>query len=310
MMRKIGLPALALVAAMLVTGVATADDGNAGSTYLDVFAIGVGARPAGMAGYHAAPGDLWSLTYNPSGLANIDRVQVGVSAVDWLMDSSYTYLGVGFPSGEGALALGLAYFDLGSVSVFEGDGDGFGETASAYNFGFIGGYGFEVPSVCGLKAGVTGQVVQGSLDDVTGTALGVNLGVQYGLMNEQVQLGGVVKNLGTKYKFAGTEVEQTLTFGFGGSYATLDEQISYVDLLFTVDAMYPQNRSLYWALGGEVWIYKMLALRAGYKTGTEFGNFGFGAGFRYSDFQLDYTYGDYKELQSTHRISLSMAFGG
>ena len=98
MTRKLGLPALILVAAMLVSSVAWAGDGKAGSTYLDVFAIGVGAGPSAMAAYTAAPGDLWSLTYNPAGLANIDRLKLGVSQIEWLEDTSYSYLGVGVPA--------------------------------------------------------------------------------------------------------------------------------------------------------------------------------------------------------------------
>ena len=78
MTRKFGLP-LILVAALLASSVAWAEDGTAGSTYLDVFAIGVGAGPSAMAAYTAAPGDLWSLTYNPAGLANVDRLKLGVS---------------------------------------------------------------------------------------------------------------------------------------------------------------------------------------------------------------------------------------
>ncbi|MFH1690328.1 MAG: hypothetical protein ABIE42_08835, partial [Candidatus Eisenbacteria bacterium] len=78
MTRKLGLP-LMLVAALVVSTVAWAGDGTAGSTYLDVFGIGVGAGPSAMAAYTAAPGDLWSLTYNPAGLANMDRLEVGVS---------------------------------------------------------------------------------------------------------------------------------------------------------------------------------------------------------------------------------------
>ena len=106
MMRKVGLPALVLVAAMLVTGVVSAADGTAGSTYLDVFGIGVGARPSGLAAYHAAPGDVWSLTYNPAGLSNISRLSLGVSQIEWLEDTSFSYLGAGSPSGDGGFALG------------------------------------------------------------------------------------------------------------------------------------------------------------------------------------------------------------
>ncbi len=309
MMRKIGLPALVLVVAMLVAGVAWAGEGTAGASYLDVFGIGVGAGPAALGAYTGAPGDVWSLTYNPAGLANISRIGLGVSQIQWFEDTSYSYLGVGFPRGEGGLALGLSYFDLGSVSVFDGLGTDMNETASAYNFGFVGGYGFDVPNVCGLSGGISGHLIQGNYDEESATAIGVNLGVLYGLMDEQVHVGAAVRNLGTKFKFDEDEDEQTMTFAGGVTYTTLPEQIPNVEVMVAADVVLPQEQDMQFGGGGEVWIYDTLALRAGYKTGAEFGNFAYGAGFRYSDFQLDYTYADYEDLEATHRISLTMAFG-
>ena len=310
MTRRFGLPALVLVAAMLAAGAAWAGDGTAGSTYLDVFAIGVGAAPSAMSAYTAAPGDLWSLTYNPAGLASIPRLNLGVSQIEWFEDTSFSYLGVGLPRGDGGLALGLAYFDLGGVDPRNewGTAD---PTMSpdAYNFGFIGGYGFEVPNLCDLSAGISGQVIQANLDDETATAIGVNMGVLYSLMEKQVHLGLAVKNLGTAFKFIDEEDDQTMTFAGGVSYTTLPDQIQNVSFMVGADALMPKDQDMQMAVGGEVWVYNTLALRAGYKSGAEMGNVSYGAGFRYSDFQLDYTYADFEDLSATHRISLTMAFG-
>lgn len=306
---KFGLPALVLVAAVLVTSVAWAEDGTAGSTYLDPFAIGVGAGPSAMAAYTAAAGDVWSLTYNPAGLASITQMKLGVSQIEWFEDTSFSYLGVGLPRGDGGLALGLAYFDLGSVPVTDGTGTDLNESADAYNFGFIGGYGFEVPNICDLTAGISGHVIQGNFDDETATAIGLNMGVLYGLMENQVHVGLAARNLGTKFKFVDEEDEQTLTFAAGVSYATAEDQIENVDVTVGLDALMPKDQGFQVGVGGEVWVYDTLALRAGYRTGSEMGNLSYGAGFRYSDFQLDYTYADYEDLEATHRISLTMAFG-
>lgn len=308
MTRKFGLPALVLVAAMLVTGAAYAEDGTAGSTYTDVFGIGVGAGPTAVAAYTAAPGGLWSLTYNPAGLYAMPRLQLGVSQIEWFDDTSFSYLGLGLPRGDGGLALGLAYFDKGSVAGKDWQGTDIAD-ADAYDFGFIGGYGFHVPNICALKGGVSGHVIQASLDDVGATAIGVNMGLLYGLMDDQVHVGVAVRNLGTKLEFLEGEDEQALTFAGGVSYMTLPEQIPNVDVMVAADAFMPKDQSVQFGVGGEVWVVETLALRAGYRTGSEFGNLGFGAGFRYGDFQLDYTYADYEDLLATHRISLTMGFG-
>ncbi|MCK4409163.1 MAG: PorV/PorQ family protein [Candidatus Eisenbacteria sp.] len=309
MTRKFGLP-LMLVAALVVSSVAWAGDGTAGSTYLDVFGIGVGAGPSAMAAYTAAPGDLWSLTYNPAGLSNMDRLVVGVSVIEWIEDTSYNYLGIGMPRGDGGLAIGLAYFDLGGVPITNDVGEDQDETAEASNFGFVGGYGFTMPNICEMSVGISGHLIQGNLHDETGTAIGVNVGVLYALMDDQVQLGASVRNLGTKFQFVSEEDEQAMTFAGGLSYSTAADQIQNVDLTVGVDALMPKNSGMALAVGGEAWFAEMLALRAGYKTGdTESGSLSFGAGFRFSDFQLDYTYADHGDLDVTHRLSLTVGFG-
>jgi hypothetical protein len=308
MTRTFGLP-LMLIAALLLASLAWAADGDAGSTYLDVFAIGVGAAPSAIGAYTAAPGDLWSLTYNPAGLANMKRVTLGVSQIEWFDDTSFSYLGVGMPRGDGGLALGLAYFDLGSVDVFDVNGTDLNASADAYNFGFVGGYGFCMPEICDLTMGISGHVIQGNFDSETSTAIGVNVGAMYTMMESQFRLGAAVRNLGTKFDFAGSEEEQTMTFAGGVSYVTLEDQIPNVDVMVGADLLLPKDRDMAAAFGGEVWLYKMLALRAGYKTGVDVGNMSFGAGFKYSDFELDYAYTDHDALDTTHRISLSMAFG-
>jgi hypothetical protein len=293
---------------MLVTGAAHAADGTAGSTYSDVFGIGVGAGPTAVAAYTAVPGGLWSLTYNPAGLYAMPRMQLGVSQIEWLEDMSFSYLGLGLPRGDGGLALGLAYFDKGSVPGTNIGGETIPD-ADAYDFGFIGGYGFHVPNICDLKGGVSGHVIQASLDDISATAIGINLGMMYGFMENQVQVGAAVRNLGTKLEFIDGGDEQALTFAGGVSYMTMPDQIPNVDVMVGADAFMPKDRELQFGLGGEIWVYQTLALRVGYRTGAEFGNLGYGAGFRYGDFQLDYTYADYEDLEATHRISLTMGFG-
>jgi hypothetical protein len=307
MARKLGLP-LMLVVALLMSNEAWADDGTAGSTYLDVFGIGVGAGPSAMAAYTGAPGDLWSLTYNPAGLYNMDRLEVGVSVIEWFEDTSYNYLGVGMPRGDGGLALGLAYFDLGGVDVYDAQGTNMNEMADAYNFGFVGGYGFCMPNMCDLSVGLSGHLVQGSFDNESATAIGLNFGVLYAMMEEQVHLGASVRNLGTKFKFMNEEDEQTMTYAAGVSYMP-DLGDAPAEVTLGLDALMPKNRDMAVAVGGEVWFYDMLALRVGYKSGTEMGNLSYGAGFRYSDFQLDYTYTDFEDFDATHRLSLSVGFG-
>jgi hypothetical protein len=308
MTRKLGLP-LILVVALAVSCAAWAEDGKAGSTYLDVFAIGVGAAPSAMAAYTAAPGDLWSLAYNPAGLYNVDRISVGVSVFEWVEDTSYNYVGLAMPTGGGALGIGVAYFDLGGVPITDIAGEETGEVAEADNLGVTAGYGIQWPTVCELSIGISGHVIRGALHEDSATALGLNLGVLYAMMHEQVNLGASVRNLGTRFKFDEEEDEQTMTLGAGLSYMP-DLGDTRADVIIGLDVQVPKNRDPAVAVGGEVWFVDMLALRAGYRTGVDMGNLSFGAGFRISDFQLDYTYTDHESQGSSNRLSISVGLRG
>jgi hypothetical protein len=307
MTRKFGLP-LILVVALAVSSVAWAEDGTAGSTYLDVFGIGVGAAPAAMAAYTAAPGDLWSIAYNPAGLYNVDRISVGVSVFDWIEDTNYNYVGLAMPTGDGALGFGVAYFDLGGVPITDVTGTETGDMAEADNLGVTAGYGICWPNICELSIGISGHLIRGSLYEDSATALGLNFGALYSMMEGQVNLGASVRNLGTKFQFDEEEDEQTMTMGAGVSYMP-DFGDAPADLLVGLDVLMPKNRDMVVAVGGEVWFVDMLALRAGYKTGVEMGNLSFGAGFKISDFQLDYTYTDHDDQGSSNRLSISAGFG-
>ena len=118
------------------------------------------------------------------------------------------------------------------------------------------------------------------------------------------------QNLGTKFKFADDEDEQTLTFAGGLSYTTdWAKQIPNVDLTVgrrRSDAEGPGHAS---GVGGEVWVWTCWLCGSVTRRARRWATSRIGAGFRYSDFQLDYTYADYEDLEATHSISLTMAFG-
>ena len=53
----------------------------------------------------------------------------------------------------------------------------------------------------------------------------------------------------------------------------------------------------------------LISLRAGYKSGSDLEEFSVGTGFMLGRSSLDYSYGLVEELDSQHRVSLSMRFG-
>jgi len=79
-------------------------------------------------------------------------------------------------------------------------------------------------------------------------------------------------------------------------------------LLAASQAVIQSDYDPLYSLGAEYWIQNIFALRCGYKLGA-FNHPTFGAGVRYSGFELDYAFMGYDELGPTHRLSLLYAWG-
>ncbi|MDI6704555.1 MAG: hypothetical protein QME40_07790, partial [bacterium] len=89
------------------------------------------------------------------------------------------------------------------------------------------------------------------------------------------------------------------------------------NFLFALDVNKPIDNEMNFSLGIESWWFKILALRAGYKLGTDnklsehteiATGWSAGVGFNFKSFQLDYAYVPYGDLGDTSRVSLLFRF--
>ena len=119
-----------------------------------------------------------------------------------------------------------------------------------------------------------------------------------------LDLGLVVQNLGQEIKFVNGDAPLPLNLKLGVSYKPLD------DLILAADLNFPRNDEFYGSIGLEYWIKKMIALRAGYKSGPQDEGNGVsaGLGFNISKFMIDYAFSPYGDLGENHYISFSVRF--
>ena len=88
---------------------------NSGAAFLK---IGTGARPEAMGGaYTALADDVNALYYNPGGLSNLGKQEVGFTHTQWLMYTTFDFFGFAQPLKSGTLGLSAARLGSGK---FEG----------------------------------------------------------------------------------------------------------------------------------------------------------------------------------------------
>jgi hypothetical protein len=221
-----------------------------GSVALDPFDFGTAAAITGVGGASAAaPCGLWSLGYNPAGLAGVTEAWFGASYLRWIEGSWNSYGVVALPPG---FAVGLLGFDQGAITKTEGffeDG-----SAEVSDFGARAGYGTRLPgSLSNLSLGISGQFWQKNLAGIRGSTFGVNGGGQLALMEDQLTIGAYVKNLGPAIRFETTEEDrQPLTIAAGAGWLTKKAESRFVRLGLMADVVKPNDREVYFAGGGQV----------------------------------------------------------
>jgi len=295
---------IAWVAVLLAGLAVNAWADTPGTVAEDPFDLGTSAAIMGMGGASAAaPGGLWSLGYNPAGLAEITDWRVGLSYFNWIASTSVAYGAIGAPRG---FAGGIVSFDQGSITI--SDQFATAGTEQVRDFGAIAGYGTKLPgSLSPIRVGLSAQYWQKNLAGIRAGTFGLNLGAAYQMLDDQVTVGAYVQNLGPSLKFETTEEDQQPTAVSGGvHWAMKKSENQVVRFGVLADAIKPRSRDMLFAGGGQIIFNDMLSLRAGANNFGDKTRLTYGAGISYKSFGFDYAYGTVGLLEtdtSIHRIS-------
>jgi len=258
------------------------------------YQVPLGPRAIAMgSAFSAVADDASAIFWNPAGLSRIDNQEIMVTNAD-LYD-------LGLQDNFAAFVLPLSRRHVAAIgwyrSGFDDDELGFGENIIDLSYGFRP-YDW-------LSVGATAKYLNRSTDldgvDVSsGNGRGLDLGVlatpwrglRLGLVGQDV--------FDTRIEFdQGASVSYPRNVRVAAAYAFGSRGIVALD----VDDRYH--------LGGEVWFFDMLALRAGLerdREGSEDVQYTFGGGVEYGVFRLDYAYVDHPVLDPTHHMGVSLAF--
>jgi tetratricopeptide (TPR) repeat protein len=311
---------LMTIMCLLPLAVAAQGDGQGGTR--SNFTFGFGARAMGVGNaYVAMADDPTALYWNPAGLDYIYQQSLTFFHASLPEGGLYDFLGYAYPTLDlGTFAIGIGRIGMGEIQAYDEYAVDRG-TFSYDNYRFYFGYGLKLP--WNLSSGVSLKVQRRAwhdlaLDDFSGdlnaTGVGLDLGFLYkpnfstsallrdwsvGLNIQNLFEPKLKENVGTDVLPLALRFGLMRTIPFASSGSGLN---ILLDLEKTADT----DLGIYF--GTEFNYQGFGKVRVGYNNSS----IAFGAGVKYSMFEIDYAFGSPTQdnfLPPIHRISFTVNFG-
>jgi tetratricopeptide (TPR) repeat protein len=281
---------------------------NAAAISFPTLAVPVGVKAIGMGeAYTSNGGDVYTLHWNPAGLARMTGFELGLAHNEWssalgLRQEFLAYgQGVGQKSGMG---LSINYFSLGSLDKRDSSGALLGQ-ADASALAATLGYASSMLERDRLKLGLTVEFANQSLFGSAMSGIGGSLGLLFDFTRDTA-IGLSVNHLGGGT--GGFAPPQLLNLGLSTSLLNRNLTLALDGVLpFSADPLIKagleMNLSGFFLRGG--YRYAM-----GAKPGDVQSGLTAGVGFKTGVFAVDYAYVPYGELSTTHRVAATISLPG
>ncbi|PKL89999.1 MAG: hypothetical protein CVV23_02915 [Ignavibacteriae bacterium HGW-Ignavibacteriae-2] len=344
-MKKIKIP-LVIMLVLLFSSFAQAQllrsTSKVGTTAAPFLKIGAGARAIGMGGaYTAIGGDIYSIYWNPAGLAGIkSNTEVTFNHVAWLADINYDFAAAALNLGDMGI-VSLSFTSMTSpeekVRTFEAE-EGDGRTWDANSIALSVGYSKNLTDKFSIGAQI--KFVREAIWNSSASGFAIDLGTYYVTPFNDMVIGAAITNFGSTMQLQGRDVQFNtnpdgnadsgptnipsnyateefdlpLTFRIGLSMDVIKNR--FFTLTAAIDAVHPNDNSEYVNSGLELNYDGMLFIRGGYKSlfkdNSEEG-LTFGGGIRYpinDNFKINLNYGfaDYGRLENVQFIDIGLSF--
>lgn len=280
--------------------------------------LGAGARAAAMGGAQVAVADdLDAASWNPAGLALIDKTQAQVVHRESVAQTRYDVAGFARPVGRGVLALSANYLSHERIAGRDAAGLETGHFGAADVSAALSGAA-KLPAL-GLRLGTGVKYIHSRIAEAAAQTVAFDLGAQ----GELPWVGGpgtavaglAIRNLGPGLRFLDERSPLPLTLAGGVGYR--------VGSRLTFGADY--SRRPYAVLkdevagGAEVAVFPQFALRMGYASAAArtrgagvsaaLGGVTAGFGVRVRDWRIDYSMAPMGELGNAQTFSVAAKFG-
>ncbi len=290
-----------------------------GQTTYKFLNVDMSARAAALGGsYSTNNDDVDVLFYNPAGMGFLEKNPISFSFVKHLMDINLFSLAYSTEFEDiGRFGTAIKYINYGS---FEG-ADDFGNKTGEFSAGelaFILGYSNEFTE--NFYYGANAKVIYSSIADKSSSAVGLDLGINYEIPKQQLNLAATVLNLGTQlssYIDTKEDLPLDVAIGISKRLENLPVRLSldFHQLNKERDELYQHFKGF--TLGAEFYLSEVFTLRFGYdnearsdlKVGSSSGLAGFngGLGVKISEYVFNYGYSSLGTIGAMHRIGLATA---
>lgn len=281
---------------------------KAGSAGFQFLKIGTGAREAGMGeAMTAVTDDVSAIYWNPSGLAKVDRLQVGVHHNEWLVGSTHSSVAIALPVRRMVIGVSLLSFGIDSfeeTTVTEPDGTGRMVKAGDVMAGLTISRRFTERLVIG------GQVkyVHETLDTYSHGNVLMDVGAQYDTGFRNLRLGFSLQHFGPDMKVAEQTFRTPLLFRLGAADEIIDRD--QLKLTASAELVHPTDNVEWVNTGLELTLVNAVTLRGGYRFNADQMNASAGVGLLTPDtafgrLKIDYAWAPTGTIfANVHRFSL------
>jgi len=262
--------------------------GSPGTSGADILKNPPGVRPAAMGGAYSAFGDdIYVIGYNPAGLSKVAKYSLGADHVQGFGDVQTQSLGFTVPTQRfgmfGAQVLYRHMPDIHNELAVDPPVKAYDLVLTVANSRLFGK----------VSVGGAFKTLFLNLGDKSAFANAFDLGAKVSVAG--FDLAGAVQNAGPSVRFEPDPVGKDplpLTLRAGAARPVFVKNDS--TLLAGLDVFHVNDEGLQAALGAEYWHKSIVALRGGYRWGSEESlnrGFSLGAGLRHGIGRLEYEVG-------------------
>ena len=292
--------------------------GRVGTSSAGILKIAPGARPAAMGNaFIALANDVNAIYWNPAGLSELQSSEGAFMYNSYIADIKYSYLAGAFKTKAGNFGLSVALLDAGDMlqtTLKVGGGYDVIGSYTAKDRVIQCSYGAKYKD---FSYGASAKIINQKILDSSANAYAIDLGAQYKLKTTSelggIKLGATINNIGNRVKFDQESERLPIYLKLGVSICP-----GIKSVIGVFDVKIANDNNMVFNAGTE-YIYQMkqgqIAGRLGFDSSNDAGSgITLGVGIKFvrlsnlKDFQFDYAFVPYGDLDNSHRVSLSVKF--
>jgi len=286
-----------IISLITTTNFVFAGSGDAGAAFLK---IPVDAKVCAMGEAGVAYIDNASaLYYNPSGLEKVKTFNILFMHNAWLLGMNHEYFAGAYNFKKiGTFGIAFNYWGSGDIQGVTIRGDtipGYYFSASDWTINI--GYG---QNFGGLSFGGGFKFLSEHNESLSTSAIGFDIGAMFKPQIAGLGIGASISNIGTSIELDQEGFPLPVLIRLGWRY-------NLAKFGFTQDLIFSNADKLGIGLGMEYQVAEILAIRFGYRTGSDVNGLSglrAGLGISLKGFGINYAVAPYGKLGTSHRISI------